>query len=205
MKNQYRKFTIRGEAARSAAGGDDYAMMREVLTRRFSRLIREDAGHSPEAWPDLVFVDGGKGQLSVALEVFAELGVRDVAVAGVAKGEDRNAGRERIFLPGAAPIALSERDPVLYFVQRIRDEAHRFAIGAHRTRRAGRIDRSVLDAVEGIGPRRKKALLHHFGSAKAVSEAQLADLEKVEGIDRTVARRIRDHFHPAFRAPGRLS
>ncbi|MBC6440852.1 MAG: excinuclease ABC subunit UvrC [Rhodospirillales bacterium] len=196
MKNQYRKFTIKGEAAQQdAIGGDDYGMMREVLTRRFSRLIKEDPERGQGAWPDLVIVDGGQGQLRIATEVFEDLGVIDVALAGVAKGPDRDAGREKFFLPGKSPFMLPQRDPVLYFVQRLRDEAHRFAIGAHRTKRANQIGKSVLDDISGIGPRRKKALLHHFGSAKAVGDAAFTDLEKVDGIDRTVAQRIWDHFH----------
>ena len=190
MKNQYRKFTIR-----TAPTGDDYAMMREVLNRRFSRLLSEDPERTSGMWPDLVLVDGGQGQLSAALGVIDNLGVTGLDIAGVAKGPDRNAGRERIFLPGRQPFSLGERDPVLWFIQRLRDEAHRFAIGTHRNRRASRIGHSLLDEIAGIGPRRKKALLHHFGSARAVADAPLADLEKVEGIDRAVARRIRDHFH----------
>ncbi len=190
MKNQYRKFTIR-----TSRTGDDYAMMREVLNRRFSRLISEDPERTSGIWPDLVLVDGGRGQLSAALGVIDDLGITGIDIAGVAKGPDRNAGRERIFLPGRAPFSLGERDPVLWFVQRLRDEAHRFAIGTHRNRRTSRIGHSLLDEIAGIGPRRKKALLHHFGSARAVADAPLADLEKVDGIDRAVARRIRDHFH----------
>ena len=189
MKNQYRKFTVR-----KAPAGDDYAMMREVLDRRFSRLVEEDPERNSTAWPDLVLVDGGAGQLSTALAVMEDLGVSGVDVAGVAKGPDRNAGRERIFLAGREPLMPDERDPVLWFIQRLRDEAHRFAIGAHRSKRAGRISHSLLDEIPGIGPMRKRALLHHFGSARAVADAALADLEKVNGIDRTVARRIRDHF-----------
>ena len=196
LKNQYRKFRIAGRAARDAAGGDDYAMMREVLTRRFARLMREDPERETGMWPDLVIVDGGRGQLAVARSVFEELGVAQTALAGVAKGPDRDAGRERFFLPGAKPFSLPRRDPVLYFVQRLRDEAHRFAIGAHRARRAKGIGRSALDEIAGVGPRRKRALLHHFGSVRAVADAALADLERVEGIDRTVARRIRDRFRP---------
>ena len=197
MKSQYRKFTIKGEAAsQEATGGDDYGMMKEVLTRRFSRLMREDPERSGGVWPDLVIVDGGQGQLSVACEVFEELGVTGVAVIGVAKGPDRDAGRERFFLPGKSPFLLPERDPVLYFVQRIRDEAHRFAIGAHRQKRGNQIGRSQLDEIAGIGAKRKKALLLHFGSARGVSDAAQSDLEKVEGVDRTVARRIWEHFHP---------
>ncbi len=197
IKNQYRKFTIKGDAAkRDGIGGDDYAMMREVLTRRFQRLLKEDPDRQEESWPDLIIVDGGQGQLGCAEEVFEELGVSGVAVMGVAKGPDRDAGRERFFMTGRQPFMLPERDPVLYFMQRIRDEAHRFAIGAHRQKRGKAIGRSLLDEIAGIGAKRKKALLHHFGSAKAVSEAGLADLERVEGIDRRVAQRIYDHFHP---------
>jgi len=197
VKNQYRKFTIKGDAAqRDAIGGDDYAMMREVLTRRFQRLLKEDPERKENTWPDLIVVDGGQGQLGCAEEVFEDLGVTGVAVMGVAKGPDRDAGRERFFLPGRQPFLLPERDPVLYFMQRIRDEAHRFAIGAHRQKRGKAIGRSLLDEIAGIGAKRKKALLHHFGSAKAVSEAGLADLERVDGIDRRVAQRIYDHFHP---------
>ncbi len=196
MKNHYRKFSLAAAAPPPAAGGDDYAMMRQMLRRRFSRLMREDPERSQ--WPDLVILDGGRGQLTAALQAFDELGLGDprpVALLAVAKGPDRDAGRERFHLPRAAPFTLPERDAVLYFVQRLRDEAHRFAIGAHRQRRGGRIGRSLLDDIAGIGPRRKRALLHHFGSAAAVADAALADLEKVEGIDRAVARRIRDHFH----------
>ena len=189
MKNQYRKFTVR-----KAPAGDDYAMMREVLERRFSRLVEEDPERTSSAWPDLVLVDGGAGQLATALAVIEDLGISGVDVAGVAKGPDRNAGRERIFLAGRDPLMPDERDPVLWFIQRLRDEAHRFAIGAHRSKRASRISHSLLDEIPGIGPMRKRALLHHFGSARAVADAALADLEKVNGIDRTVARRIRDHF-----------
>ena len=158
--------------------------------------MREDPERTEGVWPDLVIVDGGQGQLSVACEVFEELGITGVAVIGVAKGPDRDAGRERFFVPGKTPFLLPERDPVLYFVQRIRDEAHRFAIGAHRQKRGNQIGRSQLDEIAGIGAKRKKALLHHFGSARGVSDAALSDLEKVEGVDRTVARRIWEHFHP---------
>jgi excinuclease ABC subunit C len=196
-KNSYRKFTIRGEGGAPAAAGDDYAMTREVLTRRFSRALKEDPGRDQGAWPDLVLIDGGPGQLAGALEVFAELGVEDLAVAAIAKGTDRDAGRERIHLPGRAPITLAANDPVLYFLQRLRDEAHRFAIGTHRARRSKLIGRSVLDEIGGIGGARKRALLHHFGSARNVARAGLADLEAVPGISKTVAKKIYDHFHGA--------
>ena len=195
MKQHYRKFAL-AAAAHPPAGGDDYAMMRQVLRRRFTRLMREDPQRSQ--WPELVILDGGRGQLTAALQTLDELGLtepRPLALVAVAKGPDRDAGRERFHLPHGAPFTLPERDPVLYFVQRLRDEAHRFAIGAHRQRRGGRLSRSLLDEIAGVGPRRKRALLHHFGSAAAVARAAAADLEKVDGIDRTVARRIRDHFH----------
>ena len=206
VKNAYRKFTIRGtvltagegverrEAGESEAGGDDYAMMREMLLRRFARVLKEDPERERGAWPDLVLIDGGRGQLSVAQDVFEELGIADVAIAGIAKGPDRNAGRERFFLPGRAPFSLDPRDPVLYFLQRLRDEAHRFAIGTHRAKRTKALGRSPLDDVPGIGARRKQALLHHFGSGRAVARAGLGELERVAGISKTVAKNIYDHF-----------
>ena len=175
--------------------GDDYAMMREVLHRRFSRVMKEDPDRKSGQWPDLVLLDGGKGQLSVGMEVLDELGISDVAIAAVAKGPDRNAGRERIFVPNKPSFMLGPRDPVLYFIQRLRDEAHRFAIETHRKGRSKSRLRSVLDDVPGIGAKRKKALLLHFGSAGAVSRAGLADLEAVEGINKAVARKIYDHFN----------
>jgi len=210
MKGAYRKFTIRDlGAARAAAlpqggaaapapapkGGDDYAMIREVLTRRFARALREDPERANGGWPDLILIDGGAGHLSVAREVLADLGLTGIAVAAVAKGRERNAGRERFFLPGRPPLSLDPQDPVLYFLQRLRDEAHRFAIGAHRAKRSKAIGRSILDEIPGIGARRKRALLHHFGSARGVAGAGLADLELVEGISRMVAKKIYDHFH----------
>jgi excinuclease ABC subunit C len=175
--------------------GDDYAMMREVLGRRFARALKEDPERARGAWPDLVLIDGGAGQLSSALDVFGELGITDVAVAAIAKGPDRNAGRERFFAPGKAPFSLDPRDPVLYFLQRLRDEAHRFAIGTHRARRAKSIGHSLLDDIPGIGAHRKRALLHHFGSARTVARAGLAELERVDGISKRVAKKIYEHFH----------
>jgi excinuclease ABC subunit C len=177
------------------AGGDDYAMMREVFRRRFGRALKEDPERARGTWPDLVLIDGGEGQLHTVEEVFAELGIEDVALVGIAKGPDRNAGRERFFLPGRPPFSLEPRDPVLYFLQRLRDEAHRFAIGAHRTRRANAIGRSPLDEIAGIGSRRKQALLHHFGSARAVARAGIAEIERVTGISKAVAKKVYDHFH----------
>ena len=204
IKNAYRKFNIKG--ARPAKdgptedanndgynAGNDYAMMKEVLTRRFTRALKEDTER--EQWPDLVLVDGGKGQLSAAVEVFAELGIEGVAVAAIAKGPERNAGRETVFQPGTRPIDLKPRDAVSYFLQRIRDEAHRFAIGSHRQKRSKAIQRSILDEVPGIGARRKKALLHHFGDARSVSQAGRADLEAVNGISKSMAERIYSWFH----------
>ncbi len=190
VKSAYRKYRIKG----SPSPGDDYAMMREVLERRFERAIREDPDRSSGQWPDLVLLDGGRGQLSTGLEVFAELGIDDVGLAAVAKGPDRNAGRERIFTPDKPAILLQPREPVLYFIQRLRDEAHRFAIGSHRAGRAKTLHRSPLDDIPGIGAKRKKALLLHFGSAKAVARAGLADLEAVSGISKAVARTVYDHF-----------
>jgi excinuclease ABC subunit C len=191
MKNAYRKFNIRDVAN----PGDDYAMMREVLTRRFSRALKEDPGRESGAWPDLLLIDGGAGQVTTANAVLAELGINDLCVVGIAKGPDRDAGRERFFRAGHEPLSLEPRDPVLYFLQRLRDEAHRFAIGSHRVRRAKAIGVSPLDEIAGIGARRKRALLHHFGSARSVARAGLVDLERVEGISKNVAKKIYDHFH----------
>jgi excinuclease ABC subunit C len=202
IKNAYRKFTIRGERGSAAEtaepnsfGGDDYAMMREVFQRRFARALKEDPERAAGAWPDLVLIDGGLGQLGVAQGVLDELGISDVAVVGIAKGPDRNAGRERFFVPGRPSFSLEPRDPVLYFLQRLRDEAHRFAIGTHRARRAKAIGTSPLDEIAGIGARRKQALLHHFGSARAVARAGLAEIERVSGISKAVAKKVYDHFH----------
>jgi excinuclease ABC subunit C len=212
VKNAYRKFTIRGlarapavstaepsrmaaEADEVRAGGDDYAMMHEVLKRRFVRALKEDPERDRGIWPDLVLIDGGLGQLNVAQGVLDELGIDDIAIVAIAKGPDRNAGRERFFLPRRAPFSLDPRDPVLYFLQRLRDEAHRFAIGTHRARRTKALGRSPLDEIAGIGARRKRAMLHHFGSARAVARAGLGELERVPGISKTVAKNVYDHFH----------
>ena len=190
-----RRPAAREPASPPLTGGDDYAMMREVLTRRFQRALKEDPERERGAWPDLVLLDGGQGQLNAALQVFADLGIEDVAVAAIAKGPERNAGRERFFMPGRAPFSLEPRDPVLYFLQRLRDEAHRFAIGTHRAKRSRQLGHSLLDEIPGIGAKRKKALLLHFGSAQSVARAGLADLERVAGINQTVAKKIYDHFH----------
>jgi excinuclease ABC subunit C len=194
QKSQYRKFNIKST---ELTPGDDYGMMREVLRRRFARLIKDEEAGDKSPRPDLVLVDGGAGQLAEAVEIMADLGVDDVAVVGVAKGPDRDAGLERFFIPGKAPFMLEPKSPVLYYLQRLRDEAHRFAIGAHRTRRAGDMTRNPLDEIEGVGPGRKKALLHAFGSARGVSRASAGDLAKVEGVSDALARRIYDHFNKA--------
>ncbi len=192
LKSQYRKFTIRPD---SLAAGDDFAMMKQVLQRRFARLVKEDPDRESENWPDLLLIDGGAGQVAAVAEVLAELGVDDIPVVGVAKGVDRDAGKEEFHRPGARPFALRRGDPVLYFVQRLRDEAHRFVIGAHRAKRSKSIGGTPLDEVPGVGAARKRALLAHFGSAKAVSRAGLADLKAVEGISESLAQTIYDHFH----------
>ena len=191
MKNAYRKFTIR----EANEPGDDYAMMREVLTRRMTRAMKEDPDRELGQWPDLILIDGGRGHLNTVRDLFAEMGVENVALAAVSKGPDRNAGRERVHLPDRPPLDLNARDPVLYFIQRLRDEAHRFAIGTQRSRRGKQAIRSALDAVPGIGAKRKRALLHHFGSAAAVQAAARTDLEAVEGINRAIANKIYDWFH----------
>ena len=223
-KGQYRKFNIKSQ---DITPGDDYGMMREVLTRRFSRLLKEHArtplaaadAPVPEsaeetsleedeeddgvqagnadmpAWPDLVFIDGGQGQLNAVREMLTELGVTDVPLVGIAKGPDRDAGREKFFMEGRPSFMLPERDPVLYFVQRLRDEAHRFAIGTHRAKRKKDIARNPLDDISGVGPARKRALLRHFGTAKAVSKAGIDDLMAVPGISESVAKLVYDHFH----------
>ncbi|MGD9028139.1 MAG: excinuclease ABC subunit UvrC, partial [Methyloceanibacter sp.] len=194
QKAQYRKFNMKGE---DLTPGDDYGMMRQMLTRRFSRLLKERENDEEDNWsmPDLVLIDGGPGQLSAAHDVLEELGLTDISLAAVAKGPDRNAGRERIYRKGKDPLMLEPRDPVLYCIQTLRDEAHRFAIGAHRTRRKKGLTASPLDEVPGIGPTRKRALLRHFGSAKAVSRAGITDLESVGGISAQMAKTIYDFFH----------
>ena len=191
-KAAYRKFTIRGA---DLTPGDDYAMMREVLGRRFSRLQREDPERQSGQWPDLVIIDGGPGQLSAALETLGACGVTGVAALAIAKGPDRDAGRETLYLPDQEPLKLDPRDAVLYFLQRLRDEAHRFAIAGHRTKRGKAIGRSALDRVAGVGGKRKKALLSHFGSVRAIETAGLLDLERVPGISKAVARAVYDAFH----------
>ena len=194
-KAQYRKFNIKSEELEP---GDDYAMMREVLTRRFARMVKEEAEQPDNArWqrPDLVLIDGGPGQLSIACQVFADLGVEDVALVGISKGPDRDAGREHFYIPGKEPFRLDAKSPVLYYLQRLRDEAHRFVIGGHRKKRSAAIGANPLDEVAGVGANRKRALLQHFGSARAVSAASLTDLASVEGVSATLAKKIFDFFH----------
>jgi len=192
-KNSYRKFNIKNPDTQP---GDDFAMMREVLGRRFARLEKEDPDRSKGDWPDLILIDGGKGQLSAVLETIECAGIHDVPVVGVSKGPDRNAGRETFHLANGRDFQLPPNDPVLFYLQRLRDEAHRFAIGAHRTKRAKSIGASPLDDVPGIGPNRKRALLMHFGTSRAIRNAALDDIAKVPGISRATAQGIYDYFHP---------
>lgn len=208
VKNQYRKFNIKST---DITPGDDFGMMREVMTRRFSRLLKEEgkpdrssetdasvdaADRAFPAWPDVILIDGGQGQMTAVRAILDELGITDSVIAiGVAKGVDREAGRERFFAPSRESFSLPPRDPVLYFIQRMRDEAHRFAIGSHRARRKKEMVKNPLDEIGGIGPSRKRALLQHFGTAKAVSRAALSDLMAVEGISEAVARQVYNHFH----------
>jgi excinuclease ABC subunit C len=191
QKNAYRKFNIK-----DADEADDYGMMREVFARRFKRAIKEQEEGDDSNWPDLVLIDGGKGQLSSCRAVLEDYGVLDrVTLVAIAKGEDRNAGREQFFMAGKAAFQLPLKDPVLYYLQRLRDEAHRFVIGAHRNKRQGAISGSPLDEISGVGGARKRALLHRFGSAKAVADAGVDDLTSVEGISKQLAQKIYDHFH----------
>ena len=196
QKSQYRKFNIRGE---DLTPGDDYGMMREVMRRRFGRLVKDEDAGEEVVRPDLLLIDGGAGQLAEVLAVLADLGLDDITAVGVAKGPDRDAGMERFFMPGKPPFMLPLKSPALYYIQRLRDEAHRFANGAHRTRRSMDIKKNPLDEIEGIGPGRKKALLHAFGSAKGVGRASVVDLVKVEGINQPMAERIHAFFHPETR------
>ena len=192
-KNAYRKFNIKNAETQP---GDDFAMMREVLQRRFARLEKEDPDRSSGEWPDLLLIDGGKGQLSAVCEVMEDAGVHDVPVVAVSKGPDRNAGRETFHLPGGRELTMAPNSALLFYLQRLRDEAHRFAIGTHRAKRAKSLTTSTLDEVPGIGPNRKRALLMHFGTARAVKGAALDDLEKAPGISKATARQLYDYFHP---------
>ena len=191
-KNQYRKFNIKGE---NLTPGDDFGMMKEVLFRRFQRLLKEDADRTLGTWPDLLLIDGGQGQVSAVREIMNDLGVGDIPMVGVAKGEDRDAGKEEFHRTGKPVMALRHNDPVLYFIQRMRDEVHRFAIGTHRAKRSKAIGATPLDDVPGVGATRKRALLAHFGSAKAVARANLADLKAVDGVSAKLAQTVYDYFH----------
>jgi excinuclease ABC subunit C len=191
QKSAYRKFNMKGT---DVTPGDDFAMMTAMLTRRFQRLEAEQPDGTD--WPDLLLIDGGKGQVSAVVAALAKLGVTDVPIVGVSKGPDRNAGRETFHLPDGRELSLPPNDPLLFFLQRLRDEAHRFAIGAHRQKRAKAMTTSTLDDVPGIGPARKKALLMHFGTARAVKGASLDDLMKAPGINQATARALHAHFHP---------
>jgi len=196
QKSQYRKFNIKST---EITPGDDFGMMKEVLRRRFSRLVKEEEegvldGRGGAVRPDLVLIDGGAGQLAVAVEIMADLGVDDIPVVGVAKGLDRDAGMERFFVPGKEPFRFDHKSPVLYYLQRLRDEAHRFAIGSHRTRRAIDMKKNPLDEIDGVGPGKKRALLHAFGSARGVSRASVEDLAKVEGVSEALAQRVWGYF-----------
>jgi excinuclease ABC subunit C len=191
QKSQYRKFNIRST---ELTPGDDFGMMKEVLRRRFGRLVKEEEEGQPVIRPDLVLIDGGMGQVGAVTEIMADLGVDDIPVVGVAKGPDRDAGLERFYIPGKPYFMLEPKSPVLYYLQRLRDEAHRFAIGAHRTRRTMDMRRNPLDEIEGVGPTRKRALLHAFGSARGVARASIGDLAKVDGVSEALAERIYGHF-----------
>lgn len=192
QKGQYRKFSIKRP---ETAPGDDFAMMREILERRFARAQEDDPDRDKGTWPDLLLIDGGKGQVSAVKGVLETMGIEDVPLIGVSKGPDRNAGREVFHFPDGREVSLPMNHPVLFYLQRLRDEAHRFAIGAHRTKRAKALTTSSLDEVPGIGPARKKALLMHFGTARAVKAANLADLQKAPGVSAAVAQQVYDHFH----------
>jgi excinuclease ABC subunit C len=191
-KGAYRKFNIKRA---ETAPGDDFAMMREVLERRFARLEKEDPDRKSGEWPDLLLIDGGKGQVSAVMAVLEDMGVHDVPVVGISKGPDRNAGREHFHMPDGRESMLPMNSPVLFFLQRLRDEAHRFAIGAHRAKRAKTFTPIRSTMCRASGPARKRALLMHFGTAKAVRGAALEDLQKAPGVSATMARAVYDHFH----------
>jgi len=190
-KGAYRKYNIKNPDINP---GDDYAMVREVLHRRLSRALKENPDQNTQTWPDLILIDGGPGQLSAAVEAMEEVGMTNLPIVAIAKGKERDAGRERFYLPGRNAFTLPVQSPVLYFLQRLRDEAHRFAIGSHRSRRRKTVGQSIIDEIPGIGVKRKRALLNHFGSVNSISGAGLADLTAVHGISETVARKIYNHF-----------
>ncbi|MEP7222946.1 MAG: helix-hairpin-helix domain-containing protein, partial [Novosphingobium sp.] len=193
IKNQYRKWNIKRA---ETAPGDDFAMMREVFARRFGRAMDEDPDRQGGTWPDLVLIDGGKGQLSAVRTALEELGIEDLLLVGVSKGPDRNAGREVFHFVDGSAKSLPLNSPVLFYLQRLRDEAHRFAIGAHRDKRSRAITASPLDEISGIGPARKRALLLHFGTASKVRAASLEDLQRAPGVSAGVARTVYDFYQP---------
>ena len=195
IKSAYRKFNMKDQGKYAVTDGDDFAMMRQMIFRRFERALKEDPGRTTTAWPDLLLIDGGRGQLNAVREVLRELDLDDIMTVGVSKGPDRHAGREQFHIEGKEPFTLPPDSAAMHFLQRLRDESHRFAIGAHRTRRTNTALKSPLDEIEGIGPKRKKALLAHFGSARSVSRAAIADLMMVEGISEATASDIYHHFH----------
>ena len=195
IKSAYRKFNMKDTGKYAVTDGDDFAMMRQMIYRRFERALKEDPARTTTAWPDLLLIDGGRGQLNAVREVLRELNLDDIVTVGVSKGPDRNAGREQFHIEGKDSFTLPPDSPSMHFLQRLRDESHRFAIGAHRTRRTNASLKSPLDEIEGIGPKRKKALLAHFGSARSVSRAAIADLMMVEGISEATASDIYHHFH----------
>ena len=195
VKSAYRKFNMKDEGPHAVSQGDDFAMMRQMLYRRFERALKEDPERQLESWPDLLLIDGGKGQLSAAIEVMSQLGVDDIQLVAISKGPDRNAGREQFHMQDKDSFTLPPDSAAMHFLQRLRDEAHRFAIGSHRARRTKQAFTNPLDTIPGIGAKRKKALLAHFGSAKAVSTAGIRDLQAVEGISATTAQQIYHWFH----------
>ena len=195
MKSAYRKFNMRDTGKYAVTDGDDFAMMRQMIYRRFERALREDPERKTENWPDLLLIDGGRGQLNAVQEVLRELDLDDILAVGVSKGPDRNAGREQFHIEGRDSFTLPPDSPAMHFLQRLRDESHRFAIGAHRLRRTKSSLKSPLDEIEGVGPKRKKALLAHFGSARSVSRAAISDLMVVDGISEAIATDIYNHFH----------
>lgn len=205
MKSAYRKFNMRDTGKYAVTDGDDFAMMRQMIYRRFERALREDPERKTENWPDLLLIDGGRGQLNAVQEVLRELDLDDILAVGVSKGPDRNAGREQFHIDGRDSFTLPPDSPAMHFLQRLRDESHRFAIGAHRLRRTKSSLKSPLDEIEGVGPKRKKALLAHFGSARSVSRAAISDLMVVDGISEAIATDIYNHFHSQGAKPRQLT
>ncbi|MDP6218281.1 MAG: helix-hairpin-helix domain-containing protein, partial [Alphaproteobacteria bacterium] len=195
IKSAYRKFNMKEDGPHSVTDGDDFAMMRQMLFRRFERALKEDSGRETTNWPNLLLIDGGRGQLSAVTGVMDELGLNDICVVAVSKGPDRNAGREQFHMRDKESFTLPQSDEVMHYLQRLRDEAHRYAIGSHRARRTKQSFKNPLDVVPGIGAKRKKALLAHFGSARAVARAGARDLQAVDGVSEALAQTLYDWFH----------